>query len=228
MARQVGLVLGKFMPPHLGHMLLCKFAQNYADELVIVVGSIDAEEAIIPGRLRYEWMKKLFPDAKVVHLHENLPQQPNEHPDFWNLWKDALNRIIPAGYTPDLVFASESYASELASNWGARHVLVDPERHSIKISGTAVRNDPLENWDYLPHVVRPYFLKKVCIVGPESSGKSVLARDLAAHYGTTFVPEFAKGYILQRTWKELFMGRWPCSMPPKSWPTVFLSATLTP
>jgi hypothetical protein len=37
--------------------------------------------------------------------------------------------------------------------------------------------------------------KKVCIFGPESTGKSTLAEKLAAHYRTVFVPEYAKELI---------------------------------
>jgi NadR type nicotinamide-nucleotide adenylyltransferase len=38
-------------------------------------------------------------------------------------------------------------------------------------------------------------LLKIAITGPESTGKSTLARDLARHYRTIFVPEFARFYL---------------------------------
>jgi NadR type nicotinamide-nucleotide adenylyltransferase len=38
-------------------------------------------------------------------------------------------------------------------------------------------------------------LKKIAIIGPESTGKSILAEDLAAFYNTVFVPEFARNYL---------------------------------
>jgi len=38
-------------------------------------------------------------------------------------------------------------------------------------------------------------LLKVAITGPESTGKSTLAHQLAAHYNTVWVPEFARSYI---------------------------------
>lgn len=37
--------------------------------------------------------------------------------------------------------------------------------------------------------------KKVVIIGPESTGKSTLARQLAALYGTSWVPEVARDYL---------------------------------
>lgn len=38
-------------------------------------------------------------------------------------------------------------------------------------------------------------LIKIGITGPESTGKSRLAEELAFHYKTVFVPEYARGYI---------------------------------
>jgi len=38
-------------------------------------------------------------------------------------------------------------------------------------------------------------MKKVVILGPESTGKSTLSRQLAAHYQTEWVPEYARQYL---------------------------------
>ena len=38
-------------------------------------------------------------------------------------------------------------------------------------------------------------IKKIAIVGPESTGKSTLAKHLAEHYNTVFVPEYARSYL---------------------------------
>jgi NadR type nicotinamide-nucleotide adenylyltransferase len=37
-------------------------------------------------------------------------------------------------------------------------------------------------------------IKKIAIVGPESTGKSTLAKELAKHYGVAWVPEFSRYY----------------------------------
>ncbi len=37
-------------------------------------------------------------------------------------------------------------------------------------------------------------LKSVCLFGPESTGKTTLARDLAMRFGTIFVPEYGRFY----------------------------------
>jgi len=42
-------------------------------------------------------------------------------------------------------------------------------------------------------------IKKIAVVGPESTGKSTVTRMLAAHYGTLWVPEYARYYCAALT-----------------------------
>src|SRR5258708_4010315 len=113
-----GMVLGKFMPPHLGHVYLVEFARHCVDALTVVVGSLPSEP--IPGELRYQWMRELFPDVNVVHLTDENPQKPEEHADFWNIWRSSLLRVLPG--RPTYVFAGEEYGARLAEALGARFI----------------------------------------------------------------------------------------------------------
>jgi NadR type nicotinamide-nucleotide adenylyltransferase len=150
----------------------------------------------IPGALRHAWMAELCPGARVVHVHDDedeLPQEPAEDPRFWQRWVAAIRRVVPSG--PDLVFTSEDYGDELARQLGARHVCVDRARAEVPISGTRVRADPLAEWAYLPAPVRAHFVKRVVVYGAESTGKTTLAAELAAHFGTVWVPEYAREHL---------------------------------
>ena len=42
-------------------------------------------------------------------------------------------------------------------------------------------------------------IKKIAIVGPESTGKSTISADLARHYQTAWVPEFSRDYCSKLT-----------------------------
>ena len=126
----------------------------------------------------------------MVHLPDVLPQQPSEHPRFWSLWKDALERVLPAA--PDVVFASDDYGGTLAQVLGARFVQVDARRAVVPVSGTQIRAQPLRHWEHLPRCVRPHFVRRVSVFGPESTGKTTLARELAARFETAWVPEWAQ------------------------------------
>ncbi len=189
-----GLVLGKFLPPHQGHVYLIEFANRYVDQLTVVVDSLDSQP--IPGDLRAQWLRDMFPGVRVVQTAGENPQDPSEHPEFWKIWRESLGQAL--GGQVDYLFASESYGVRLAHELQATFVPVDISRTAIPISGTAIRESPLEHWQFLPRIVRPYFAKRICIFGPESTGKSTLARDLAIHFNTVVVPEYARGHIEYR------------------------------
>lgn len=185
------MILGKFLPPHAGHQYLVQFAQNFTQRLTVLVCSIAREP--IPGTLRYAWMRELFPDARVVPVDEELPQTPDEHPHFWDIWRDVVERAV--GEPIDFVFASEPYGVRLAAELGATFIPVDLSRSQVPVSGSAIRARPLTHWRFLPECVRPYFVKRVCLFGPESVGKSTLARDLATHFDTVAAAEFAREWL---------------------------------
>ena len=188
----IGLVLGKFLPPHAGHVYLCEVAAGMCDELVIVVASLPDEP--IAGAQRVAWMRELMPRARVEHLAEPMPQEPAEHPEFWRLWREALLRFA----RPDRVFTSDAYGHRLAAELGAAWIPVDPGRETFPISGTAVRADPARHWALLPRCVRAHHARRISVFGPESTGKSTLARALAAELATVCVPEFARAYLESR------------------------------
>lgn len=190
------MILGKFMPPHRGHELLFRFGRAYCDELTILVCTLDCEP--IDGTLRYGWVKAMCPEqvpgaggrVHVVHVTDDLPQEPADHPDFWSIWKATVERYV--GHPIDYVFASEDYGWKLGDVLGAEYVPVDHARSLVPVSGSAVRADPMGNWQHLPACVRPHYLKRVCLFGPESTGKSTLAARLATHYGTAHCWEYAR------------------------------------
>jgi HTH-type transcriptional repressor of NAD biosynthesis genes len=197
-----GLVLGKFLPYHNGHAHLIREARSRVDELTVLVCSIRREP--IPGALRYRWVRDAHPDCRVMHVAEEVPQAPDEDPAFWAIWSELIERHAGA---VDVVLTSESYGDELAARLGARHVCVDAARAVVPISGTAIRDSPMANWRFLPRQVRPYFARRVALLGAESTGKSTLSEKLAHHFETVWVPEYGRPYCeIIRPALELDLG----------------------
>lgn len=185
-----GLIIGKFMPVHAGHQHLINTGKSMVGRLTVLVCSHAWEP--IPGQRRYEWVKELNPDVNVVWVSEELPSEPGQDPDFWDIWRRAILKYAPR---PDVIFSSEDYGNRLAEVLGCVHVCVDPHRERYHISGEKVRADPYRWWEFIPPPVRAYYAKRVCIVGAESTGKTTLAAALAERLGTVWVPEFAVGYL---------------------------------
>ena len=196
-----GLVFGKFMPPTNGHLHFLQFARQSCRKLTIMVCSLPDEP--IPGEVRYKWIKELFPDCNVVHHYAEIQQEPKtsesdpagaEDLEFFDAWKTSIAKHCP-GDKFDALFASEDYGFRMADAMGVKFIPVDIRRELVPISGTEMRKNPLKHWEHLHPVIRPYFLKKVALVGPESIGKSNLVEQLAEHFKTVFVGDYARSYI---------------------------------
>ncbi len=189
-----GFLLGKFMPPHAGHVFLAETARALVETLTILVCWLPDDP--IPGPLRLAWMRALFPDCRVVGHGAPVPQAPEDDPDFWPIWRAIVAAAHPEPI--DLVFASEPYGERLAAETGGRFHPIDPARSVVPVSGEAVRADPWGQWACLPAPVRPWFARTICLHGVESTGKSWLAPRLAARFDTISLPEYG------RTWCEIF------------------------
>jgi HTH-type transcriptional repressor of NAD biosynthesis genes len=125
--------------------------------------------------------------AASVHAIDDPGEDENPH-----FWAEYTIQIL--GRSPDIVFSSEDYGEPLARCLGCRHVMVDRERVHVPITASAVRSEPMRHWEFLESCVRGYFAKRICVVGAESTGTTTLARRLAEHYKTVWVPEYAREY----------------------------------
>jgi NadR type nicotinamide-nucleotide adenylyltransferase len=186
-----GMILGKFMPPTQGHRYLAEFARRCCRRLSVLVCSKPGQP--IPGHCRHAWMRAMLPECDVVHVPDDLPDAPEEHPRFWELWLPVIRRAVPEPI--GLVVTSEPYGPELARRVGAEHQVADRARQGVPISATAMRADPYAHWAHLPDAVRPWYCRRVVVFGPESTGKTMLAQRLAEHYRTVWVPEWARGHL---------------------------------
>jgi HTH-type transcriptional regulator, transcriptional repressor of NAD biosynthesis genes len=93
------------------------------------------------------------------------------------------------------VFSSENEYNDIFKEIysDSKHVLIDPTRAHVNISATSIRNEGVfRHWEFIPDFVKPYFIKKVVVVGTESCGKSTLTKNLAKIYNTTYVGEYGR------------------------------------
>lgn len=189
-----GLVIGKFYPLHRGHEFLIGFAQAHCDHLHVVVCSLPTE--LIDGEIRARWVRERFPNVIVHHLDKVLPQYPEEAPDFWAQWTEALNEVV--NQPIEVVYTSESYGEGLANCFGARWIAPDVERGTLQLSATTIRENIWDHWSEVPEVVQRDLRKRVVVFGPESTGKTTLSERLASHFQTLAVPEFARTFITRK------------------------------
>lgn len=202
-----GLVIGKFYPPHAGHLYLASAAARHCDQVTVVC--MAATQESIPLGLRVAWLREALAEHANLTVSGIIDDVPVDYhdPAIWQAHEDLMREAIAAadaarssdsrtgepqaGGTPeaeaspipvDAVFTSEGYGEELARRFNATGVCLDPARGLYPVSGTAVRADPLAHWDLLPPMVQAWLCLRVVIVGAESTGKSTLAANLARHF----------------------------------------------
>lgn len=188
-----GLVIGKFMPIHQGHMALIHFAASQCDELIVSMSYTPAD--IIDGQLRFSWIKELFkadPKIKPAIIADDFDDDTLPFPERTKAWAKRMQEVYPP---IDIIFSSEEYGEYFANNLKAEHKSFDQDRNQFPVSATLIRANAFRYWHYIPDVVRPFFVKKICFYGSESTGKSTMAKRMATLYKTDFVPEVAREII---------------------------------
>lgn len=191
-----GFLLGKFMPPHAGHMALIRAARALVDELTVLVCWLPDDP--ISGETRLAWMRELLPDCRVAGHGEIVPQTPQDSPDFWPVWRGIVGAAHPEPI--DYLFAGEDYGAELARQAGGLFVplggrvlgLTDDPLSGL--SASAVRADPATHWPYLPPPVQAHYRRTICLHGAESTGKTTLAAALASETGALTVGEYGRSH----------------------------------
>ncbi|GAB3336676.1 nicotinamide-nucleotide adenylyltransferase [Larkinella ripae] len=188
-----GLIFGKFMPVHRGHIALIEFAAARCHHLIVSL-NCTLNDPIDPEQ-RMAWLRALFghrPEIEVVMVKDDFSDDSLPLGEATRLWSDFIRQRFP---DIDGFFCSEPYGEPLAQHLGLPCVWFDRARKQVPVSATQIRQHPARYWGFIPDVVRPYFVKKICLFGPESVGKTTLAEQLAAHYQTVFVHEVARDLI---------------------------------
>jgi HTH-type transcriptional repressor of NAD biosynthesis genes len=153
------------------------------------------------SELRQTWLQDTFAEfaerqqIRIVRFDYNendLPNSSESSRTIAAVWSAAIVRL---GLGCDVVISGEPYGEYVAENMAIAHVFVDRTTLGNGISATLIRQNPLLHWAQIPLAVRPYFVVKICVCGSESTGKSTLVAQLAAHYNTEYVAEAGRELV---------------------------------
>jgi HTH-type transcriptional regulator, transcriptional repressor of NAD biosynthesis genes len=202
------LVIGKFYPPHIGHIHLIGTAAAFSDRVTVVVLGASVESLGIAERV--DWLSRDLARKPHVRVQGILDDHPVDYADS-AAWDGHISKMREAvaladardPFPPlDAVFSSERYGVEMGARLGVRPIVLDPERSTHAVSGTLVRADPAAHWESLPAAVRAGLCIRVVVLGAESTGTTTLCKDLCAAlrarggiWGRTlWVPEYGRDY----------------------------------
>lgn len=182
--RTVGVTVGKFNPPHLGHLHLVETGAAQVDRLYVLLGA--RPDQTLPAADRAAWLAAAAPpNVTVIVTPDDLPAA-NEP------WAQRALQVLPQ--PPEVGFTSEPWGPGWCAAMGAEHVAVDPGRERFPISATEIRADLRTGFEWLVPPARTALARRIVTAGAESSGKTTLAAALAAQWGTTWVPEYGRTY----------------------------------
>lgn len=192
------IVLMTALIPTLGHKYLIDFAKNLAGhrgKTHVILGVLPHEP--VPGLDRLEALVRtyLYDENVTIHyLDRDVPQDPSEHPNFWNVWRDIVREFVDV--QPDDYFvASELYGIDMANVLGCKFMPCNRYRETVPIKGSQVRQDLIGNFDFILPEFQKHIRKTVTVFGAESCGKTTMTKWLADDLYGHFVPEWAREYL---------------------------------
>jgi len=198
----IGVVPGKFFPPHRGHLNQIIRAATQCKKVYVVVSddeNIAMEKCrkdrlqYMPIKLRALWLSielQSIDHIKVVMLDETgIPSYPEGSVQ----WCKMLTNLVP---DMDVIFGGEmkyqdTYMKHLP---GIEYNVYDYKRSRYPVSGTEVRHNYLKHWDYILGAARPFFARRVLITGTESCAKSTLTKYLGKIFHTSWSEEYGRYY----------------------------------
>ena len=188
-----GIVIGRFLPLHAGHIAMIRTARSLVDHLTIIL--CWQKEDVISGAQRLQWLLEMFPSVRIVGIEAPSPHDAAGSPEALRWLRDEIQDLHRAQI--DRLIASDRQQQYLATALGTLFTLIDPDHQAVPVTSAQVRADPLGHWRFVPPAVRPTYAHKICLHGPESTGKTTLAPRLARHFDTLFVPEYGRTYCEQ-------------------------------
>lgn len=189
--KKIGLTLGKYAPFHKGHQYVIETALNEMEELIVII--YDAPEVTnIPLNIRANWIKKLYPQVKVIEAWDGPTEVGNTEEIKKKHEKYIIEKLGISNITA--FYSSEFYGEHMSKALRAVNRLVDPERKYAKVSGTLIRQNPYLYREYLDSIVYRDLIINVVFLGAPSTGKTTIAERMAKEYNTVWMPEYGREY----------------------------------
>ena len=189
--RTRGLTLGKFAPLHRGHQLVIETALAEMDDVAVIVYDSPGTTEI-PLSVRSRWIRRLYPDVELIEAWDG-PSEVGYSAGVMRAHEEYIINTLAVGPVTHF-YSSEPYGDHMSKALGAVDRRVDEARSRIRVSASAVRDDPFSHREYLEPSVYRDLIMNVVLLGAPSTGKSTLAQRLALELSTQWMPEFGREY----------------------------------
>lgn len=179
-----GLIVGKFFPPHEGHLYLIRSAAQFCKKVTVIID--DHSHPTLPVDIREQAIVEAI-EFRNVHVESSLRKF-----------------LQSRGKTIDAFFTSGNKYAFIGEK--LKSTVVNVDRSVFPITSAYIRENTTASWSSILQLAQSYMCKRVVIVGSESSGKTTLCELLASHYHdkggafgfTPHVPEFGREYTYSK------------------------------
>ncbi len=146
MAKKIGAFVGKFLPPHMGHLSIIDKVLKQCDECVVVVSDNpekskkQCEEANFPyfnSNQRLNWFKRHYKNNKKIHFALIDESKIVNSKDFMSDYAKLFWKSVP--YEVNYKYADESYRE--LNKFFPQCTFVPIDRDAINVHGTNIRQE---------------------------------------------------------------------------------------
>jgi HTH-type transcriptional regulator, transcriptional repressor of NAD biosynthesis genes len=153
--KKIGAFVGKFLPPHIGHISIVDKMLAECDEAVVVVSDNPEKSKELcqkdnfpyfDSKKRLNWFKQYYKGNKKLHFAIIDESLISKDKNFMEEYAKLFSQCVP--YKVNVKYADESYR-ELNERYFVDCTFVAIDRDVIKIHGTDIRKDFEKNKQFV-------------------------------------------------------------------------------
>lgn len=163
--KKVGAFVGKFYPPHIGHLWVIDNAVKNLDEVYVIISKNESRNQqisksqnfkVLDASLIQKWFKEHYKNnSKVkVEIFDETGLRP--YPEDRDIWASMFKKQFPA---VNVKIADEGYR-EYNQEYFPEYEFYPIDRDVVNIHSTQIRNNIKENLNYIIPEARAYFNAK--------------------------------------------------------------------
>ena len=199
----IGICFGGYCPLHRGHLEAIMKAKKKCDKAFVVVCGYDDEprgkELGLDLNKRYKLINQFFKDDEQVTVLKvndtKLGLDQSMSLSNWRIWANEVIRQINPTDGDIMFYVGEEKYIEYLNAIGFKTTLVPRENG---ISGTLLRKDGLNHFNFITKIFQPYFVKNILIIGTASEGKTTLVNDISKYFNIPKTVEYGRIYMEEK------------------------------
>ena len=162
---KVGMFIGKFLPPHIGHTTQIRECLNFVDRLYVIVADSKKRSREICSKAglktisinkRVYWLKKHFKDNKNIKVLKLNQGMLEAYPSEIDSWKCKLEKLIRG--KAQYWFVDNEFI-DISRRVFPEYEFIGFDRKKVDVSATMVRENLKGNIENIIPEARNYFSK---------------------------------------------------------------------